>query len=102
MRAILLPLAFYAILGGASGYLVRDAWHGQRGLKTKAEYAGQMQALGEQLKALQSERQSWERRVALMRPEAVDRDLLDEEARMLLDRVGKNDLVVFTAQSGER
>ena len=31
-----------------------------------------------------------------MSPEAVDRDLLDEEARAVLDRVGKNDLLVFT------
>ena len=38
-----------------------------------------------------------------MRPEAVDRDLLDEEARAVLDRVGKNDLLVFTNQgSGAR
>jgi cell division protein FtsB len=100
LRAILYPLAFYAVLGGASGYLVWDAWHGERGLKAKAEYATQMQTLGEELKALQAERRGWERRVALMRPEAVDRDLLDEEARKVLDRVGKNDLLVFTAQNG--
>ena len=43
-----------------------------------------------------AERQSWDHRVALMRSEAVDRDLLDEEARAMLGRVGKNDLVVFT------
>jgi cell division protein FtsB len=102
LRAILYPLAFYAVLGGASGYLVWDAWHGQRGLKTKAEYASQMQELNAQLKGLQGERQIWERRVALMRPDAADRDLLDEEARTVLGRVGKNDLLVFTAQNGGR
>jgi cell division protein FtsB len=102
LRAILYPLAFYAVLGGASGYLEWDAWHGQRGLKAKAEYANQMRDLDAQLKALKDERQSWERRVALMRPEAADRDLLDEEARKVLDRVGKNDLVVFTGQSALR
>jgi cell division protein FtsB len=102
LRAFLYPLAFYAVLGGASGYLVWDAGHGQRGLKTKAEYASQMQELNAQLKGLQAERQGWERRVALMRPEAADRDLLDEEARTVLGRVGKNDLVVFTAQNGGR
>jgi cell division protein FtsB len=101
-RAILFPILFYVVLGVASGYLVWDAWNGQRGLKTKAEYANQMQGLGAQLKALQAERQGWQRRVALMRPEAVDRDLLDEEARAVLDRVGKNDLVVFTAQNAGR
>jgi cell division protein FtsB len=102
LRAILLPIAFYAVLGVASGYLVWGAWNGERGLKTKAEYATEMQNLGEQLKALQTERRGWERRVALMRSDAVDRDLLDEEARATLDRVGKNDLMVFTAEDGKR
>ncbi len=97
-RAILFPIAFYAALGVASGYLVRGAWNGERGLKTKAEYSTEMQGLESELKRLQTERQGWERRVALMSPEAVDRDLLDEEARAVLDRVGKNDLLVFTDQ----
>jgi cell division protein FtsB len=96
IRAILFPLVFYCVLGVASGYLVWDAWNGQRGLKTKAEYAGQMKSLTTELQALRAERQGWERRVALMRSDAVDRDLLDEEARAVLDRVGRNDLVVFT------
>jgi cell division protein FtsB len=96
VRAILFPIAFYAVLGVASGYLVWGAWNGERGLKTKVEYAAQMQALSAELKSVQAERQSWERRVNLMRSDAVDRDLLDEEARAVLDRVGKNDLVIFT------
>jgi cell division protein FtsB len=102
-RAILFPIAFYVVLGVASAYLVRGASNGERGLTTKAEYAAEMESLNGELKHLQAERQSWERRVALMRPEAVDRDLLDEEARAVLDRVGKNDLLVFTEQgSGNR
>jgi cell division protein FtsB len=102
IRAVLYPLAFYAVLGGATGYLEWDAFHGQRGLKAKAEFANQMRDLDSQLKALKDERQSWERRVALMRPEAADRDLLDEESRTVLGRIGKNDLVVFTGQSSLR
>jgi cell division protein FtsB len=101
-RAILFPIAFYIVLGVASGYLVWGALNGQRGLKTKAEYSAEMQNLTAELKGLQAERQSWERRVALMRSDAVDRDLLDEEARAVLDRVGKNDLVVFTTPTETR
>ena len=51
-RAILYPIAFYVVLGVASGYLVWGAWNGERGLKTKAEYASQMQSLDAELKAL--------------------------------------------------
>lgn len=95
-RAILFPIAFYVVLGVASGYLVRGAWNGERGLKAEAEYSTTMRDLGAELQRLGAERQGWERRVALMSPETVDRDLLDEEARAVLDRVGKNDLLVFT------
>jgi hypothetical protein len=45
---------------------------------------------------LKDERARWERRVAALRPESVDRDLLEEEAHLQLDRVGKDELVIFT------
>ena len=35
------------------------------------------------------------RRITLLSDRAIDRDLLDEEARALLGRVSRNDLVVF-------
>ena len=99
-RAILLPLAFYAISGSASAFLVLGASKGDRGLTAKAEYAAEMTGLQAQLAAMRAEHQRWDRRVAAMRSDAVDRDLLDEEARDKLDRVNKNDLVIFTGESG--
>lgn len=95
-RAVLYPLAFYAVLGSASFYLVGGASNGERGLNAKAEFATEMTGLQAQLKDLHSERQRWERRVNSMRSDAVDRDLLEEEARAKLDRVARNDLLVFT------
>lgn len=96
-RAILFPVVFYLVLGVASGYLVWGASKGDRGLTAKARYdaeAAQMQA---QLTQLQSERERWRRRVNAMRSESIDRDLLDQEARAVLDRTGKDDVVIFTA-----
>ena len=101
-RAILYPLAFYAVLGGASFYLVVGASNGDRGLKAKAEYAVEMTNLQAELASLQAEHKSWDRRVGAMRSEAVDRDLLDEEARAKLDRVARNDLVIFTGDAKGR
>jgi cell division protein FtsB len=101
-RAIVYPLAFYAVLGSASFYLVWGASNGERGLKAKAEFATQMTDLQAQLRDLRSERQRWERRVASMRSDAVDRDLLEEEARAKLDRVARNDLVIFTDDARRR
>jgi len=96
LRAILLPIAFYAVSGSASGFFVWQASIGDRGLNAKAEFETQMAQMAQQLEALQSEKNAWVRRVGLMRSDAVDADLLDEEARAMLDRVGKNDLLIFT------
>jgi cell division protein FtsB len=102
LRSILLPFAFYIVSGGASGFFVWQASIGDRGLNAKAEFEAQMAEMTQQLSALQGEKKAWERRVGLMRSDSVDADLLDEEARAMLDRVGKNDLVIFTAPSSAR
>lgn len=101
-RAILFPIAFYLILGVASGYLVWGASNGERGLKAKAGYDAEAAQLQLELKQVQDERDRWRRRVDSMRSEAIDRDLLDEEARAVLDRVGKDDVVIFTADAKGR
>ena len=101
-RAILFPIAFYLVLGVASGYLVWGASKGERGLKAKAEYDAEATQLQVELRQAQDDRDRWRRRVDSMRSEAVDRDLLDEEARAVLDRVGKDDVVIFTADAKGR
>jgi cell division protein FtsB len=101
-RAILIPLVLYAVSGSASAFFVWQASIGERGLNAKAEYQSQMASLTGQLHKLQAERKTWEHRVELMRSDAVDADLLDEEARAVLDRVGRNDLVIFTEPARRR
>ena len=94
-RAILIPIVFYLVLGSASAWLVWGASQGERGLNAKAQYEGEITKLQVQLAALRTEHARWRRRVESMRSEAVARDLLDEEARAMLDRVGKDDVVIF-------
>jgi len=94
-RAILIPIVFYLVLGSASAWLVWGASQGDRGLKAKAENDAESAHLQAQLVLLEAQHERWRRRVESMRSEAVDRDLLDEEARKMLDRVGKDDVVIF-------
>ena len=98
-RAIVFPLVLYAVSGSVTSYFVWHAVNGERGLKTKEENQTRMQALSEELDGLRIERIAWERRVEMMRAEAVDRDLLEEEARIQLGRVHKSDLVILTPQA---
>jgi cell division protein FtsB len=95
-RSILTPIVFYLVLGVTSGYLVWGASNGEHGLKAEAKFNAEAEELRSELAGLKQERARWEHRVASLSPESVDRDLLDEEAHALLDRVGKDELVIFT------
>ena len=95
IRAILLPLLLYCVSGAAVSFFTWHAVNGDRGLKARAEYERRIALLNSELDGLALEKANWQKRIALMRSDAVDRDLLEEEARHLLARVGKNDLVIY-------
>jgi cell division protein FtsB len=97
LRSIVVPIVFYLVLGVATGYLVWGASNGAHGLKAAEKDATEAVALQAQLAALKDEHARWDRRVAALRPDSVDRDLLDEEAHVQLDRVNKDEVVIFTA-----
>jgi cell division protein FtsB len=100
LRSIVLPIAFYLVLGVTSGYLVWGASNGEHGLNARLKFDAEAAELMAQLSVLKDERARWERRVASLRPESVDRDLLDEEAHALLDQVARDEVVIFT-ESGK-
>jgi cell division protein FtsB len=94
-RATLYHLLLYCVSGSIGGYFVWHAVNGERGLKTKDEYEHKIGSLRGELESLKADHASWDHRIALLSGREIDRDLLDEEARVLLDRVNRNDLVVF-------
>ena len=49
-----------------------------------------------ELTHLKAERALWERRVALLRSDKIDPDMLDERARTLLGLADPRDLVMLT------
>jgi len=102
LRSIVAPIVFYLVLGAATGYLVWGASSGEHGLKAKAKYDAEAEELRTELAALKQERAQWERRTTDLRPESIDRDLLDEEAHALLDRVQKDEVVIFTGADSSR
>lgn len=92
---LLLPLLAYAVASGAVYYFINSAQGGQRGMQSKIEIKAAQMRLGQELEVLKGERTVWEKRVALLRTESVDRDLLDERARHLLNRVNPDDIVII-------
>ena len=99
IRAILVPLALYLVSGLTVGYFVYHSQHGNRGLETKLSLRQNIAALDAELANLKQDRADWERRVSMLRNTSLDRDLLDERARLSLNRLHRNDVVVMTGEA---
>lgn len=99
LRSILFPLVLYGVSGSIGSYFVWHAINGERGLKTNDEYRLKIATLTSDLDTAKREKAQWLHRIELLRGAVIDRDLLEEEARVVLDRVHKNDLVVFLPAS---
>jgi cell division protein FtsB len=94
-QTALLTLCFYAAAGGVVGYFWWHAHHGDRGLHAKASYKIRIAELNADIAAARTEKTDWDRRVGLLRAESLDRDILEERARILLNGAHKNDLIVI-------
>ncbi len=94
-RKILIPLALYGVSSLLVGYFVHHANTGARGLDAKRQLKIQERDVAAELDTLKTKRAEWERRIALLRSDQIDRDLLEERARSLLGRVHRNDLVII-------
>jgi cell division protein FtsB len=97
LRAYRIPIALYCLSALVSGYFLWHALNGQRGLKTRDEYTQRVAELQTTLNNLQAERTRWRRKIDLVRGESIDRDVLDEQARITLGRVNKNEVVILTS-----
>ncbi|HEY8384257.1 MAG TPA: septum formation initiator family protein [Microvirga sp.] len=95
-RRILIPLVLYSFSASLVGYFVHHAHTGARGLEAKQAFKIQAFQINQELTQLKAERSEWERRIALLRSDQIDRDLLEERARIMLGKVHKNDLVIVT------
>jgi cell division protein FtsB len=98
IRTFLNTLALYTIAGLVIGYFGVNAYTGNRGLRARQDLDQQIAQLSGELAALQAERATWERRVNLLKPESIDRDMLDERARVLLNYADPRDLTLRIKQ----
>ena len=95
LRSILTALGLYVMAALLIGYFGVNAFSGDHGLKAKQDIDQQIASLSAELAQLQIERAQWERRVALLKSNGLDPDMLDERARALLDYVHPNDLTLM-------
>ena len=96
LRRFFIPLMLYSVSAAVAGYFVHHAHSGARGIEAQQRYEAEVAELSKELEVVKTQRADWERRIALLRSDQIDRDLLEERARVMLGRVHRNDLVIIT------
>jgi cell division protein FtsB len=92
-RTILTVLGLYIFAALFIGYFAANAFTGNHGLRAQQDLDQQMAAMQQELAQVKAERAVWERRVALLRSDRLDPDMLEERARALLGYVDPRDLI---------
>jgi cell division protein FtsB len=95
LRTVLTTLGLYLGAALLIGYFGHNAYIGNHGIHARQALDLQMARLTVERDTLRAERQQWERRVALLKSESLDPDMLDERARALLDYVDARDLTLM-------
>jgi len=95
IRAFLAALGLYVLAALFIGYFGLNAYTGNHGIKARQNLDAQIADLARELEGATAERQRWERRVALLKADSIDPDMLDERARQLLDYSDPHDVVML-------
>lgn len=88
------------VLASLVAYFSYHAVEGDRGLNAWWRLSQKIEMAQGTLDALQSQRTTLEARVALMRPDSLDPDMLEERARTLLNFGQPDEKVILIPKSG--
>jgi cell division protein FtsB len=90
LRGAIAPVLFLAV----TGYFCWNAVQGPHGLKSATAQQAVLRQAQAELAAAETERDAWQRRVHALESDHLDRDMLDERARALLNLANPNDIIV--------
>jgi cell division protein FtsB len=95
LRSFFTALCLYLMASLLIGYFWVNAFTGNRGLDAKKDLDLQIGELSAELGRVKTDRAQWQRRVALLKADKLDPDMLDERARALLNYVDRRDLIMI-------
>lgn len=91
IKPLFLPACCLLVLG----YFAYHAVEGDYGLYALDRLKARAVSLEAEVAAVRAERDVVESHVAMLRPESLDRDMIDERARQALNLADAKDLVIF-------
>lgn len=80
------------------GYFVYHTVYGRKGILVEQDLQTQLDQTNSNVEHVQNDRKTLERRTQGLKPESLDRDLLDEEARRQLGVSKPEEKVILTPQ----
>lgn len=80
------------------GYFIYHIIQGERGLLSWMRLKQKIQTLEQKLTKVQDEQSLIEQRVYLLRPDSLDRDMLEEQARKVLNYAQKDELIIHDSE----
>ena len=80
------------------GYFAYHAFYGGNGLIAAERLKARIALLEDELELASKTRGEFEKKVALLRPESLDPDMLDEYARSLLGKTHKDDIIIMRSR----
>ncbi len=83
-------------------YFLFHAVQGDRGFLAYLQLTQDLKQARAHAETVAAERAALEARVASLRPESLDPDMLEERARLLLDYAEEGDVVIFLPRHDER
>jgi cell division protein FtsB len=94
IRAFLTALGLYVVAALFIGYFGVNAYTGKNGINARQELDQQIADLASEVERVRAERARWERRVALLKADRIDPDMLDERARQILNYLDPHEVTI--------
>jgi cell division protein FtsB len=94
-QPFLRSLAFPVVTLGLASYFGYYLIYGNHGVLNLARVQQQIELKQAQLDRVRTQREALEHRVSLLRPESVDPDMLEEQARSRLGLTERDEVVIF-------
>jgi cell division protein FtsB len=98
LRAALPPCVFLVI----TAYFAWNAVHGSRGLEAQARERAELRQAQSEFAAIDAQRAQWETRIADLNSQSIGADMLDDQARQVLNLADPGDLVVQLSPASAR